>query len=98
MLSLQKRRLQRDLILAFQYLKGAYKKDGERLFTRARSSQTKGNGFKLKKKGIFRLCIRKIFFTMRVVRHRNRLLREVVAAPSVEVFNVKLDDALSNLI
>jgi len=35
---------------------------------------------------------------MRVVRHRNRLLREVVAAPSVEVFNVKLDDALSNLI
>ncbi|PKU40136.1 hypothetical protein llap_9559 [Limosa lapponica baueri] len=30
--SLEKRRLQRDLIMAFQYLKGAYRRDGERLF------------------------------------------------------------------
>ncbi|KAK4830371.1 hypothetical protein QYF61_010466 [Mycteria americana] len=33
--SLEKRRLWGDLIAAFQYLKGDYKKDGERLFTRA---------------------------------------------------------------
>ncbi|KAM9661964.1 uncharacterized protein ACIBXB_011683 [Morphnus guianensis] len=33
--SLEKRRLQGDLIAAFQYLKGAYKKDGEGLFTKA---------------------------------------------------------------
>ncbi|KAK4824767.1 hypothetical protein QYF61_018501 [Mycteria americana] len=31
--SLEKRRLQGDLIAAFQYLKGAYKKAGEGLFT-----------------------------------------------------------------
>ncbi|GAB0182190.1 hypothetical protein GRJ2_000684300 [Grus japonensis] len=31
--SLEKRRLQADLIAAFQYLKGAYKKAGEGLFT-----------------------------------------------------------------
>ncbi|KFM13131.1 hypothetical protein AS27_07243, partial [Aptenodytes forsteri] len=55
------------------------------------------NGFKLKK-GRFRLEIRQKFFTMRVVRHWNRLPREVVDAPSLEVFMAKLDGALSNLV
>ena len=35
---------------------------------------------------------------MRVVRHWNRLLREVVDAPSVEAFKDRLDGALSNLV
>ena len=46
--SLEKRRLWRDLIAAFQYLKGAYRKDGEGLFTRVCSDSTRGNGSKLK--------------------------------------------------
>ncbi|GAB0183670.1 hypothetical protein GRJ2_000832300 [Grus japonensis] len=46
--SLEKRRLQGDLIAAFQYRKGAYKKTGEGLVTRACTDRTKGNGFKLK--------------------------------------------------
>ncbi|KFW73725.1 hypothetical protein AS28_13366, partial [Pygoscelis adeliae] len=55
------------------------------------------SGFKLKEGG-FRLDIRKKFFTMRVVRHWNRLPREVVDAPSLEVFKARLDGALSNLV
>ena len=34
---------------------------------------------------------------MRVVKHWHRLLREVVDAPSLEVFKARLDGALGNL-
>ncbi|KGL92416.1 hypothetical protein N301_05603, partial [Charadrius vociferus] len=55
------------------------------------------NSFKLKE-GRFRLDIRKKFFTLRVVRHWNRLPEQVVDAPSLEVFKARLDGALSNLV
>jgi len=94
---MEKRRLRADLIAAFQYLKGAYRKDGEGLFTRMCSDRTRGNSSKLKE-GRFRLDIRKKFFTLRVVRHWNRLPREAVDAPSLEVFKARLDGALNNLV
>ncbi|KFW68012.1 hypothetical protein AS28_04549, partial [Pygoscelis adeliae] len=50
------------------------------------------------KEGRFRRDIRKTFFTMRVVKHWHRLPRELVDAPSLETFKVRLDGALSNLI
>ena len=42
--------------------------------------------------------LRKKFFPMRVGRHWNRLPRDVVGASSSEVFKVRLDGALSNVI
>ena len=35
--------------MAFQYLKGAYKQEGERLFMRVDSDRTRRNGLKLRK-------------------------------------------------
>ena len=95
--SLEKRRLQGDLIVAFQYLKGAYKQEGERLFVRVDSDRTRGNGFKLRQ-GRLRLDIRKKVFTKRVVTHWNRLPKEVVDAPSLEAFKARLDVALGSLV
>ena len=94
----EERRLWGDLTAAFQYLKGVYKKAGERLFTRAGRDRTRSNGSKLKG-GRFRLDGRKKFFPVRVVRHWNRLPREVAqCAASLEVFQARLDGALSNLV
>ena len=58
--SMKKRRLLGDLTVAFQYLKGAYKQEGEWLFTRVDSDRTRGNGFKLKQ-GRFRWLLGRSF-------------------------------------
>ena len=78
-------------------MKGAYKQEGQWLFTRADSYRTKGNGFKLRQ-GRFRLDIRRKFFTQRVVTHWNRLSKEAVDAPSMEAFKAKTDGILGSLI
>jgi len=92
----EKRRLQGDLIAAFQYLKGAYRKDRENIFSRACCDRTRNNVFKLRESR-FRLDKRMNFFTRRLVKHWNRLPRKVVEAASLEMFKARLDSTLSNL-
>jgi len=90
--SLERRRLQRDLREAFQYLKRGCKNE-DRPFSRVCCDRTRGNVF-IQKEGWFKLDIRKKLFTLRVVRHWHRLPREVVDAPSLETLSVRLDRAL----
>ena len=52
--------------------------------------EDKGNDFK-SKEGRFRLDTRKKFSTIRAVKHRSRLLREVADIPSLGIFKVRLD-------
>jgi len=95
--SLEKRRLWGDLIAAFQYLKGAYKQEGEWLFARVDNDRTRGNGFELRQER-FRADIRGKFSTQRLGTHRNGLPKELVDAPSLGASKARLDVALGSLV
>jgi len=61
---------------------GASKENGPRVFSMVCSEQTMGSGYKLKDKK-FNLNIRIFFFTVRGMKQRNRLSRELAEFSSL---------------
>ena len=91
------KRLRRDLINVYKYLRCGRQSDEARLFSVVRGDRTRGNGYKLNYRK-FCTNVHKSFFTVRVTKHWNRLPRKVVESPSLEMFKTHLDAYLCNLV
>ena len=90
--SLEKKRMQGDLLAVFQYLKGDYRKEEGRPFSRVCSHRTRGNGF-TPREGRFRLDIRKNISYSKsgeVLEHS-----DVEDALTLETLKVRLDGTVS---
>jgi len=83
--------------MLIKYLNSGCQEDGAKFFSVVPSDRTRGNGQTLKHRK-FHLNTRKNFFPLRVTEHWNRLPREFVESPSLEIFKTHLDKVLYSLL
>jgi len=95
--SLEKRILRSYLINVPKHVKRRSRLDESGLFSVVCSSRTRGNGQKIDH-GKFHTNKRNNFFTVKVMQRCNRLPREVMESPTLEIFKTCLDTILCNLL
>lgn len=95
--TLEKKRLKRDLIDVYKHLRGGCQEDRAGLFSVVPSNRMRGISHYLKH-GRFQLNMRGHFFTVKVTDHWDRLPKEIVESPSVEILNNHLDAILHNML
>ena len=77
------------MIQVYKYLRCGSHSGESGLFSVVRGDRTRSNGLKLQHRK---------FFTVRVMEHWNRLLREVVESPPLEIFKTRLDAYLCDVV
>ena len=96
LVSLGKRRLRGNLLNVYKYPRGGERQmDKARLFSVVCSNETRINGLKLVYR-TFHTNMRKTLGMVRVMDHWNRLPREVMESPSMEIIKTHLDGYLCN--
>ena len=91
-----KKKTEGDMISVYKYLKGSGRQmNKDRFFFVVCSNRTRSNGLKL---GHRKFHMQKNLYTVRVMEHWNRLPREVVESPSLEIFKTWQDAYLCHLL
>ncbi len=94
--SLERRRLQTDLILAFNIFKGEVDLNSSDFFLRPPRAGLRGHTYRLLQLPS-RLRRRSGVFSVRAVKYWNRLLAHLVLSPSVSIFKKQLDRQWSEI-
>jgi len=96
--SLENRRIRRDLIQVFRILKGFDSMDADHFFELEDGGGygLRGHQLKLKVQRC-RLHVRQNFFSVRIVNLWNKLPESVVESSSVNVFKKRLDDWIADV-